>query len=502
MPMFDLGSYAERAERFVSALDREYYLHFAGHKGRYEIEAIYDHNSGLFGHSVVAELRELLDGSSSGDQQRRLRYLLQLAVDGTVGHATRRQGAALAEREGSLEVRVNEHSESYRQTAITQANEPDPELRAAIERSRLDALARELNPLHVEIVEVAHALAQELGWRSYRAMYEDLKAVDLEALERQTHAFSVATGSGYREQLEPQLREHTGIGFDQLRRSDLPFFFRADAYDGLFPASRLVPAFERTLAGLGIELREQTNVKLDLEQRPGKSPRAFCASVQVPQEIYLVIPRKGGRDDYAALFHEGGHTEHYASVDPDLPFEFRHLGDNSVTEGFAFLFEHLTEDPEWLRLVLGARDAQDYLAYVRASKMLFLRRYAAKLSYELELHGGTRPLTEMPDLYGRRMSEAVGVEWPAVSYLADVDEGYYVASYLRAWAFEARLRQMLRERFGEQWFARSEAGEFLRSLWRDGQRLGPEELLSRSGAGELDFEVMLDEVRAPDQADA
>jgi hypothetical protein len=99
----------------------------------------------------------------------------------------------------------------------------------------------------------------------------------------------------------------------------------------------------------------------------------------------------------------------------------------------------------------------------------------------------------MPELYARRLTEAVGVEWPAVSYLADVDEGYYVASYLRAWAFEAQLRRVLRERFGDEWFMRREAGGFLRSLWRDGQRLGPDELLAENGGGELDFEVMLEE---------
>ena len=58
-----------------------------------------------------------------------------------------------------------------------------------------------------------------------------------------------------------------------------------------------------------------------------------------------MVPRVGGREDYAALFHEGGHAEHYANVDAELPFEFRHLGDNSVTESYAFLLEHLTEQP-------------------------------------------------------------------------------------------------------------------------------------------------------------
>ena len=61
----------------------------------------------------------------------------------------------------------------------------------------------------------------------------------------------------------------------------------------------------------------------------------------------------GGRDDFDVLMHEGGHTEHYAHVDPQLPFEFRYLGDNAITEAYAFLFEHLIEDPEWLRAPAG-----------------------------------------------------------------------------------------------------------------------------------------------------
>jgi hypothetical protein len=325
-------------------------------------------------------------------------------------------------------------------------------------------------------------------------MQEELKGFDLAALERQTRAFSDATAGRFRELVEPQLVALTGIGFDNLRRSDLPFFYRAKGYDSRFPADRLMEAFESTLAGLGIDLHAQPNIKLDIEQRPRKSARAFCAPVAVPGEVYLVIPRKGGRDDYSALFHEGGHTEHYASVDPGLPFEFRHLGDNSVTEGFAFLFEHLVEDPRWLELVLGSRDADGYPEFVRASKLLFLRRYTAKLSYELELHSGERPLADMPQLYSSVLGEAVGVEWPAATYLADVDEGYYAANYLRAWALEVQLRRLLVERFGPEWFSSREAGDLLRSAWREGQRLNADELLAKLSGEQLDFSVMLEEI--------
>jgi len=131
---------------------------------------------------------------------------------------------------------------------------------------------------------------------------------------------------------------------------------------------------------------------------------------------------------------------------------------------------------------------------VRASKLIFLRRYAAKLTYELELHAGRRPLEEMPELYAGLLGNAVGVEWPAVTYISDVDDGYYVANYLRAWAFEASLRRILRERFGQEWFARPAAGDFLRSIWREGQRLTADELLADLDEGPLDFSIMAEEV--------
>ena len=492
-----LDTYAAQAEEFVGAMDREYYLHFAGRKPEFEIEPIYERHAGLFGRTVVDELRERLARAAPGDETSRARYLLEFAVGGLLGNETKAQETALAEREAALEIEVAGERLPYRQSAVTQANEPDAERRAAIERARLDVLERELNPLHRRALERSHEVARELGWPSYRAMYEELKQIDLGALERQTATFLRTTAGRYRGTVEPHLRAHVGVGFDELRRSDLPHFFRAPDFDDLFPSERIVAALEQTLAGLGIALKSQSNVRLDIEQRPQKSPRAFCAPVSVPGEVYLVIARHGGRDDYAALFHEAGHTEHYANVDASLPFEFRHLGDNSVTEGFAFLMEHLTEDPAWLRAVLGVEDPERLTAYtgfVRASKFVFLRRYGAKLSYELELHGAGRALDEMPALYSRLLGEAVGVDWPAETYLADVDAGYYAANYLRAWAFETHLRGVLVERFGPEWFLSREAGDLLRMLWREGQRKDADELLARVTGARLDFGVMSKEV--------
>ena len=40
----------------------------------------------------------------------------------------------------------------------------------------------------------------------------------------------------------------------------------------------MVPALEATLADLGVDLHAQRNVELDLEDRPNKTPRAFCVA--------------------------------------------------------------------------------------------------------------------------------------------------------------------------------------------------------------------------------
>ncbi|MGH2992050.1 MAG: hypothetical protein ACRDL1_00735 [Solirubrobacterales bacterium] len=486
----DLDSYRDRAERFCEEIDREHYLHLSGRKRSFEIEAIYERHAGLFSSDAVEGLRETWLRSGDGEDGRAARHLLHFGFDGCLGQAVKAEATKLAELEASLEVEVESSSIPYRNIAVAQANEPDPERRGAIEAARDELLAEELNPLHLAALERVHELARELGWRSYREAYAELRGVDLEALAGQAREFLRATDAAYAELADPELARAGVPPLGELRRSDLPRFFRAPGLDELFPGEDLVGAFSETVAGLGIDLAAQENVHLDTESRPTKSSRAFCATPHVPEEVYLVISPVGGRDDYEALFHEGGHMEHYAHVDPRISFEGRRLGDNSVTESFAFLFEHLTEDPAWLAARLGVAEPEPVLRHARAVKLVMLRRYAAKIAYELELHGEAPRLAQMPARYVELLGGWTRVRWPGESWLADVDPGFYVACYLRAWALETAWRRSLRERFGERWFASADAGEWLRGLWRGGQRVDAEELLDETLGERLDFGVL------------
>jgi hypothetical protein len=93
----------------------------------------------------------------------------------------------------------------------------------------------------------------------------------------------------------------------------------------------------------------------------------------------------------------------------------------------------------------------------------------------------------MPGRYTELLGGATRVRWKDASWLADVDGGFYAACYLRAWALEGAWRRALRERFGEYWFEQAAAGEWLRSLWRRGQRLRADELLGEELGEDLDL---------------
>jgi hypothetical protein len=477
----NLVAYRTDAEEFVSSLDREYYQHFAGLKDEFDIEPIYERHSDLFSADNVKRLQE--EGT---------RHLLEFAVHGFIGRATKAEQAELARREAALEIELDGKPIPYRQAAVVQANEPDPERRAAIEDARLELAGRELDPLLREVLERSHALVAQLGWPSMRAMCEQLSGVDLGRLESQTAAFTVATEDRYEAAVSGPLERELGFGFERLRRSDLAYFFRARTLDDSFRKDKLLASYEETIAGLGLD---PPGIVLDVEQRPKKTPRAFCAPVRVPNEVYLVISPRGGPDDFEALLHEGGHAHHFGHMDANLPMDYRYLGDNSITESFAFLFQHLAADPAWLRRRLGVEDPAPIVEQVRAVKLVFLRRYAAKLAYELELHSAPPSLDPLREVYGRKLSDALHIDWPSASWLSDVDPFFYASAYIRAWALETHVRRLLRERFGELWFEEREAGEFLKTLWQPGQELRGDELLAELTGEELDFGALVEDLR-------
>ncbi len=485
-PEQSLDEYRARADRFIAELEEETYLHFAGLKPSLELEAIHERYSDLTSLEQARWLGERVDGDG------RMRELWRFACEGYLGALTRAEEERLATLEAELSAELGGERIAFRMLGPEIANSEDRERRERLERARCALVEHELNPIKLELRRRLRAAVLELGSESAIDLYRHF-GLPLDDLAAQCRSFLAETEKLYERALERLLDMRLGLRLDQVARHDTPRLFRAQHWDAAFPAERMLAALKATLTDLGIDLRSQKNVEIDVASRPSKSPRAFCATIEIPNRIALVISPIGGPDDWRALFHEAGHTEHFAHTSAGLDFEYRRLGDDAVTEGWAFLFEGMISTPTWLTRLLGEEDALELCREGATQKLYYVRRYCAKLLYELELYAAS-DLSGMPARYVTLLQAAILIEPSPADYLRDLDEGFYCTSYLRAWAFEARVRTALCERFGREWFKRLEAGELLRELWSQGQRLSADELLHQLDGSRLELSALAAEL--------
>ncbi len=465
----ELDALRDDADRFIAELDEEAYLHFSGQKETYDLAPIYERHEELTRLDTALSLGATVEGGGSN-----VRELWKFASEGYLGNFVSDEEEKAAEAE-TRPVEVGGEQIPYRDLRGRIMNEDDGAIRERLELARNDATEEHMNPLYLRKAEVVHRETERLGAANYLELYRQF-GFPLDDLAEQCRAFLDETERLWDEAGDRFFRSRVGIGLGDVQRWDVARAFRGATWDKAFPGDRMVPALEQTLAELGIDLRSQQNVRLDLEDRPNKTPRAFCVGIEIPQNVVLVIKPQGGPDDWHSLFHEAGHTEHFAHTSPSLSVEERRLGDNAVTEGWAFLMEHLVVDPAWLNRRLDFPRPHEFVAEGAAQLLWLTRRYCAKLIYEVEFHAA-EDKTAMRGRYVELLTDAVKVAPSDTDYLGDIDDGFYASQYLRAWAFEAQLRAYLRETFGNAWFTRRDAGGLLRELWSEGQKPNADEIL-------------------------
>jgi hypothetical protein len=477
----EVDDFRDDADRFIAELDEEYYLHLAGHKESLELEEIYERHENL----TKIETARRLEGAPT--------ELWRFACEGFLGALTREHAEEIARVESELEVDLGGEKIPYRMLRVALSNEADRARRALLERARLDLLDEHLNPVYLDAARIDRDAVAKLGAPNYYELYNRF-GFRLDELARECDGLLDETEGLWQTAGDRLFRGRLGISLDDARPADVARLFRAPELDRSYPADRMLPALVQTLADLGIDLHAQRNVHLDLERRPGKSPRAFCSPIEVPDKVMLVIQPIGGHDDWRALFHEAGHTEHYANTSPDLKMEEKRLGDMAVTEGWASLFEHLVDEPAWLNRRLDVPGVAKIANAGAASELYFLRRYCAKLLYEIEFFQAADAETMRPR-YAELLTDALKLPANPESYLDDIDGSFYVTGYLRSWAVEAQMREHFRSEFGSDWFARREAGDRLRELWSVGQGPTAEELLYDATGQRLEMASVTERIR-------
>jgi hypothetical protein len=494
-------------EEYESRL-RDYYYERAeegravrvGEKEVSEQAAIVARYADLFTTDQVAALREAED-AASGEERERLYRLRKTCEGGLIS-------AQLADKQDALENALIATRVTFKgqEMPLRAAQARLAVLDAYADREELGNLERtasaRLNPDRLELLTAAEELERDVtGEPDPIARTEEEKAISLRDLERALVAASDATTAPYGRMRDRWFDKILGPDRDaQPTSGHVAYVRRLSPLESTYTKEGAVEICLASISALGFDLTAIPNIRLDLEDRPQKNPRACVIASDPPEIVHLITLAQGGLADYQAFMHEAGHALHYAGVDPRLSYTFRAVSrDHALTEIYSYIFEAITREPGWHALHFGLSDAQ---AQENAEATLFLeallyRRYTAKLRYELGFWSSfTEERGESPRDYAPLLTEATGVRYDPRNYLSDMDGGFYSADYLRAWIRCAQLRAYLVREVGEDWWRDARTGEILRELFAEGTRPSSEEIAARLGFEPLDTGPLVEDLSA------
>jgi hypothetical protein len=491
------AEYEEQLQKYLYERSEEGRAVRVGEKEVSEQAAIVARYADLFSRAQLSFLHEC-EEQASDDERERL-YRLRKTCEGGLA------AAELAEAEDEFENKIlaarvtwNGEEMPLRNAQAKLAVLDDYREREELGALHADASAT-FNPDRLELLAKQEFLEAELtGTRENVERNEEEKQISLGELERALGQASAAVDDAW-----SLLRERWFYRLLGQDRDDIPSSFhssymrRLSPLESTYTKDRAVEVCMETLRRLGFDMENDENIRLDLDDRPQKSPRACVIASDPPKVVHLITRAQGGLHDYQAFLHEAGHALHYAGCDPSLSYTFRRLSrDHALTEIYSYILESITRESEWHVAHFGLSDEE---AAEGANATLFLdvllfRRYVAKLQYELGFWSRYNDVGGTPAGYADRLTKAVGLRYRDDGFLSDMDAGFYSADYLRAWIRSAQLRAYLKREVGDDWWRNAETGDRLRALFFEGTRPSSEEIAARLGFEPLDTAPLVAEL--------
>lgn len=494
-----VDEYESRLRAYYFELGEEARVVRIGEKEVSEQAAIAARYSDLFSEEQLDALRQAETGADESARERvhRLRMSCQSAL--VFGALASLQDGLVNEE---LRTRVEFGGESL---PVRSAKARVGVLSSYRDREELGALAWDasarLNNRRLELVRATEELHASLsGVADPVLRSEEEKQISLRHLAEAVGDTIATTATTY-DELRPRWLDRI-LGRERDAQPSLyhaSYSLRLSPLAHVYTKERAAEVCTATLRDIGLDLTDYSNIHTDLEDRPQKTARPCVIVPDPPTVIYLITRSLGGLQDYAGLLHEAGHAFHFGGCDPNLSYTFRALArDNALSETYALLCESITREPGWHSRYFDLSPAKAE-AHCEATRFLhgfMVRRYWAKLQFELDFWGRFGVDGGTPDGYAESLTEATGFAFRPDAFLSDLDSGFYSADYLRGWVRAAQMHAYLVQSIGPDWWCRKETGELLVELYREGLRPSNEDLASLVGFDPSDTRPLIAELSA------
>jgi len=510
----DPSDYRRDYAAYRSAAERALYEYRVGLSPRVELRDADERYAGLWTRDAFEELRRAREATSETFETERA-GLRALAGAASLKYAE----SCAAEASGELRrceesARVTWDGERVHASEVPEAlaAERDAGRRRELGRRWLDSVSS-CDDLRAARLGALGEAARGLGFDDRAALYEGFAGVSPEALASAADSFLLRTESAYMSRLAEWAARELPVGEGFTPEYADTFFFKSSTrFDERFPARDFRALYTEALAGLGVRVESQRNLRVEdarpsdarAEHKDAHDARvahgdSACFALRPPEDVRLVLgSHEGGLDFQRRGLFEGGRAQvlAWASRDASARYpEFVYAPDASSESGHALLLSSLLAESSWLVGRRGMRATEAGEA-ARASSLLELyeaRRDCARLRHALSLDAaGDARSEQLAEEYASRFTEATGFRHRAGSSLRDADEWFASATSLRARLFAAGLREHLRSRHGRRWFASREAGGELIDVWNTASRYRAEELARMLWGGDLSFDLLAD----------
>jgi hypothetical protein len=494
----EVGRIREKCDEFFTSLAKhEYDLYVKGKEP--QVERAHKDYSYLFKQKKVDLLRER--GATSTDPAE-VRAMNLLAT--ALSHSAVRAHAAadidqMYDFMMTASVDFDGESIGFGEVRRVIATENDRDRRRQI----YIAFNTPLEPLNIFKTGVLTKMEERLGewgFESYLQMVSEVRELELSVLEAQAMQFLESTEAIYVAELERLLKEHLDVDLRRARGYDIPYILRGSWLDGGLSGDRAEALVKGTFEAMNLKAKA-AKLEMKPEKFCGESvlPRVF--PLRIPEDIKMCYSSIGGTCDLAAHLYMRGKAEYIASIDQPKFFELGRLGSQGFYEAAGLLFQSLMSNKKWLVEGVGLEPGlAEEVARHRAFVSLFEgRRNCMSLLFQIGVYSGASDPTA---LYGELLKKHM--KWDpildksrAALEMNDLDSACIVEGYFLA----AQMRGALEEKYGEEWFKSSEAGGFLRGLWKPGQEVTPAGAANKLGYDGVDPSFLVADVTEAMKAD-
>ncbi|MBI3928839.1 MAG: M2 family metallopeptidase [Armatimonadetes bacterium] len=252
-----------------------------------------------------------------------------------------------------------------------------------------------------ELVKLRNEVARKLGYDNYFTMMMEVQEFDADELLALFDELDRLTREPFtrlKSEIDRSMTARFGIqeaGLRPWHTGDLFFQEAPDlsqvSLDAMYRSKDPVKLSEAHYESMGLEV-DSILARSDLYEKEGKSPHAFCTSIDRARDVRVLCNVKPNANWMDTMHHELGHGVYDLYVDEKVPFILHGPAHILTTEGMAMLFGALTQSSEFIDKVVAPpqelRSAyiEEARRSLRAEKLIFSRWAQVMFRFEREMY--------------------------------------------------------------------------------------------------------------------